>query len=311
MKRFFILTVFSFLFFSCSGYWGNDREMDGGAALAPLAIQGGGYLSSDTANDITPFLFRDPYTGKAYLFFSSDRDGSYDIFYARMNDDGTFLSPIKLGTNVNTSNPEFSPVVFLAHSMTAMPIGTNLYISIVQVTLAGSNTNVVTFYLSNDFKVYTTSYLQLSGGFKHVSVISKTNITPRLICSLGTTNVQQSSWDTNVSAGPCWKPVTVLSSSFTNNVYSTSGYMISVVSNTSYFLLDALSGGKRKFFFLYNQGSFINIFATIPAYISSYNDRDVDIDLQTMKIYFSSDRFGRGNFDLYRYNHVTFDKIIP
>lgn len=50
--------------------------------------------------------------GKAVLFFSSDRsagEGAMDIWYAFMNDDGTFEIPINAGKKVNTIEDDITP----------------------------------------------------------------------------------------------------------------------------------------------------------------------------------------------------------
>lgn len=50
--------------------------------------------------------------GKPVLFFSSDRgagEGAMDIWYAFMNEDGTFETPVNAGKNVNTIEDEITP----------------------------------------------------------------------------------------------------------------------------------------------------------------------------------------------------------
>lgn len=45
--------------------------------------------------------------------------------------------------------------------------------------------------------------------------------------------------------------------------------------------------------------------------ISSYRDRSPFVDVgDSYKVYFASDRYGKGNFDLYRYNTKTFEKSL-
>lgn len=58
---------------SCSAFFDDGKRNAGSPALQPLAISGGGYLSTDNYNEITPFLYRD--SGRAWLFFSSVRFG--------------------------------------------------------------------------------------------------------------------------------------------------------------------------------------------------------------------------------------------
>ena len=97
---------------SCSMFFDADKRQDGSKGLKPLSLIGGGTLSDDTAQDQHPFLFRSKV--KNYLFFSSDRAGSNDIYYAEMSADGDFYPPVLMDTNnINSStSPEWSPVVF-------------------------------------------------------------------------------------------------------------------------------------------------------------------------------------------------------
>ena len=46
-----------------------------------------------------------------------------------------------------------------------------------------------------------------------------------------------------------------------------------------------------------------------PVYVYSSYSEDFTpfIDTETFKVYFASDRYGFGNYDLYRYNYVTYD----
>ncbi|MGA2142486.1 MAG: hypothetical protein ABSG94_08680 [Brevinematales bacterium] len=106
----FMILVLSFC--CCSGYFTDNGPVQQ-AGMLRLAMEGGGYLSSDTANDITPFLFRDRASGNNYLFFASDRGGTYALYYAQMDPAGNFFNLTKMDPVINQpGTTNFSPVVF-------------------------------------------------------------------------------------------------------------------------------------------------------------------------------------------------------
>ena len=97
---FLILLIVS----SCSGFLDQEKIDRDGIGINALALSdGSGYISTDEFNEITPFIFKNTNNGKKYLFFSSDRGGSYDIYYAEMDTDGKFSHPVKMDSNVNTT----------------------------------------------------------------------------------------------------------------------------------------------------------------------------------------------------------------
>lgn len=68
------------------------------------------HLSSDDYSIENPYLSKDGTT----LYFSSDMpggEGGYDLYYAKVNVDGTVGEPINLGKNINTPNDEKTPFI--------------------------------------------------------------------------------------------------------------------------------------------------------------------------------------------------------
>jgi hypothetical protein len=60
-------------------------------------------------------------------------------------------------------------------------------------------------------------------------------------------------------------------------------------------------------------GGFYNVNGSpVKAYTNQYNDRYPFVDRRDgYRIYFASDRYGKGNYDLYRYNKLTFNLVTP
>ena len=150
--------VFGVLFLlmtvSCGVYFGDSSSEKSGGAVDSLAVKGGGYISSDEFNEITPFVYRDSQTGRAWLFFASDRsDGvHYNIYAAEMFSDGTFASPVMI-SNLNTNNVDcvFSPLVF---DIDYSSDGTNRFIAFIR-TNAESAKQVETYFLDDNLQVLT------------------------------------------------------------------------------------------------------------------------------------------------------------
>jgi hypothetical protein len=289
----------------CGGYFGQDARNDGKNAVSTLAISGGGYLSSDSANEITPFYFHDTNTGKNWLFYSSDRDSNFDIFYAEMNPDGTFQNPVKMAANINTAGQEVSPVVFYGNASLAM--ATNIiFISFIRIT--NGQTNMPTVRLQTNLAFVSELNVISNVIFSRLSLFTKTNVSPDLICCSGNTNWIRISW----SVG--W-----VTNTATTNYIGASAYQIhsmnayleewAVGANqfTNYYLMETTAGGKRQLTLGRKGYLGLNQAEGIPLYASPNNDRDPDIDMYSKKVYFSSDR--RGTYDLYRYNNLTFDKV--
>ncbi len=302
---------------SCAGYFDAENADRTGKTVQPLAIAGGGYLSSDTHNEITPFVFRDPNTGRNWLFYSSDKDGTYDIYYSELLSDGMFNQPFKLDYPINTSNSnELSPILFFYNRSGSV----ELYISFIQKPETHDSTNIISWVInSNTFN--TNDWLQdtFPTNAIHIGYEMETNdliYGGRLIVSFGSGNVvfykkgidhTEFRWGI-VSMGEPRTNYQVMNS--VNTSYAANGFYEPVSENYYYIFQNSSSqlwGGAVTSF-----GDVTNFFS-IPAYASSYHDRDPFIDYGDVSwpVYFSSDRYGRGNFDLYRYNSMTFKKVIP
>src|SRR5271157_4151878 len=100
--RIFLAITAAAVLYSCSGFLSHNGTNSGKSSQQAeklnLAMEGGGYLSSDTANDITPFMFRNG--GNTYIFFASDRGGSLAVYYAQMDSAGKFFNLNELGTDI-------------------------------------------------------------------------------------------------------------------------------------------------------------------------------------------------------------------
>ena len=66
---------------------------------APINI---GDVVNTSSNEAAPAYFEDPTTGKAFLYFTSDRDGDEDIYQSARNSNGTFGAV----TSVDSLNSE-------------------------------------------------------------------------------------------------------------------------------------------------------------------------------------------------------------
>jgi hypothetical protein len=151
MKRNVILGVLFLLLTGCA--WYNDLNGGADAGMSPVSQVGGGYISSDTANDVTPFMFRSVTDGHDYLFFASDRGnavGSYDIYYS-MKVGSDFTAPVKLEGVSTSGGSEKSPVVFY--------YGTTTVIAYISDTADGQDVIFYQLSLSNRiFSAETTLY---------------------------------------------------------------------------------------------------------------------------------------------------------
>lgn len=303
---FLSLAVLSLLAFSCSGYFDRDAGLENDKSLSPLAIRGGGYLSSDTADDITPFYYHDTNTGKNWLFFSSDRDGSYDLYYAEMNTDGSFQKPVKMDANINTTADEVSPVIYFG-PYTLATVAYRQFVTFLRMT--AGQTNLIVIALGSNF-TYNSAYTPVSNvAYSRLSLFNQTNVdgNPQLMACGGKTNWFARGWGLGE-----WSTSDTTNgvSNSTSPIYSMNGYLeewaVGANQYTNYYLIATSFGGKRQLY-LARKGFGINRVDRISSYSSYYNDEDPDIDMFKKKVYFSSDR--RGNYDLYRFNIVTYDKI--
>ena len=302
MKTFFLASILLSLFY-CSGYFNmnNSDEADGDLSLA--LADGSGYLSTDNYNEITPFLYRNPDNGKAYLFFASDRDGNYDIYYAEMDDKGKFSKPTKMDANINTTNDETSPVVFKAVSSGAS-FTTNTYVSLIKLTL-GAGKQVYTYQIDSlnftNISSVDCSNIQAA----NIGLLDKTNVGPYLLVTTNGTNFSEYYWD---EYGHGWTFYSSRDFSSDLPILSVDGFSYDYEHS---FIINVMVENKYRLYGgYYCIEPLTNYLYPIKEYSSPYNDKDPCIDLATMKVYFASDRYGKGNYDLYRYNILTFDEVM-
>jgi hypothetical protein len=299
MKNIFI-SLGTFLFLSSCGLLFTTNES---GAVTPLALTGGAQLSTDDHNEICPFLVR-MMDGSAYLFYSSDQNGSYDIWAAKMNPDGNFGTPVRLGSPVNSdSSNETFPVV--------QQYGQGFRVTLLRIL--NTFTNVYSYYLDTNF-ISTAPADDILTSAKSLGLIKRPD-NEYLLMANG--NLSVPSWyDMNGR----WDTIdtTVISNA---NVVALNGIAVSL-SNNDYIQLyieETLINGKHS---LSAEGIFMHSITNFPYvtnlpfnistpdYQSKYNDITPFIDYAGgFKVYFASDRYGKDNYDLYRYNIYTYNKL--
>ncbi|NPV02635.1 MAG: hypothetical protein HPY53_14775 [Brevinematales bacterium] len=293
MKNIFTVLGIALLFTSCGLLFTTSES----GAVTPLALTGGTPLSTDDYNEKCPFLYRNS-NGTNYLFFSSDRAGSYDLYYAAMDNNGNFSTPVKLGSPYNEDGADETYPVLVDSSM-------GLRLAFIRTT----NSNSVVFFYTvdaNNFSplmldyTYTNNVTGLGcivrSGVQYVMAASGTKVLSQFEVAFSSVNPSGS---TNL-AGEAY--------SFGNMTVSiqTNGY-------AEVFAKDSIVAGKHqislegsvKFSILtFSVSSNINLRSEI--YQSGFNDISPFIDYADgAKLYFASDRYGKGNYDLYRYNIYT------
>lgn len=310
---FLVLLAFS----SCGGYFDQEQTGQDGK-LQPLALaDGSGFLSTDQYNEITPFVFRNPYSGKNYIFFSSDRSGNYDIYYSELLDDGTFIKPIKMSNDINTSSNEISPVLFYYNFFGNV----QLFISYIQISPNLASTNIITWIIdSNSFT--NRDYVQDSDFNTNATHIGyaedPTNflLGGNLIVSFGNSKIQlcnkgtvntEFRWALLNQSEPRTNGKTM---NLSKTAYAANGFYDPIFGSTHYIFQNSanqLWAGKVSL------SNTVTNFFDLPLYASRYRDIDpfVDSGDPLWKVYFASDRNGKGNFDLYRYNYMTYRVVAP
>jgi len=156
MKKMLIVSVFSSILMSCGLLFTTSNT-----PVNTLQLSDGTYLSTDEYNEITPFAFHDT-TGISYLFFSSDRSNSYDIYYSIINPDGTFGKAVMLPSPVNqTNSDEMYPVVLFD----------GFYYIMAFIRIVTNQTNVLS--ADTDNPVFTTASMGnvLTGNFTGLGYI--------------------------------------------------------------------------------------------------------------------------------------------
>ncbi|MGA2142976.1 MAG: hypothetical protein ABSG94_11220 [Brevinematales bacterium] len=294
-----IITSMGAALYGCSGLLSHNSGSESQQAEnVSLALQGGGNLSSDTANDITPFIYRDG-SGNAYIFFASDRSGTMAIYYAQMNSAEKFYNLKELGPDINQpGTADFSPVVFQYNGEAC----------ITYLSVSGGATNILTYQLTPSFQtnggmlseigIYDAVHISYIAGASSLSIVEK---------SLPD-QVSLYHWNAGY-----WMASTTITVSAPHN--SAAGFQNANGSFASlYMLYDSTSGSKRQLNGEISVTGPANAYSAInmPVYASSANDAYPFIDTaDNYKVYFASDRYGKGNYDLYRYNNTAYNNQVP
>jgi hypothetical protein len=320
-----VIVAFVILLAGCSGYFSGENNTAGSGKADTLALSGGGYLSSLQYDDRSPFLYRDPDSGKAWLFFSSKRGGNNinEIYYAALNSDGKFSQPVKMDSNINNGivNSD-SPVVFQALDHAG---ATNIYLSILR---GGS---IETWYLDSNFNTTNTASEDfftpdVGGGPTAIGLYQDdpagSLFSDSLIVFYGTNFIE--TYIKQNEGSFYWSYVNLID--LNRNVYSGCGsaiYFFGISkskvksgwpSDTNTYdrgyIFSVISNKPQLAWTEDFSGSFSLGLAVFPDYASAYQDTDPMVDPKTLQVYFASDRNGSGNFDLYRYNVKTFDQAM-
>ncbi|OHD56026.1 MAG: hypothetical protein A2Y33_11270 [Spirochaetes bacterium GWF1_51_8] len=299
MKKLFVFSLIIGLFTSCSLFFIGDNYEN---KIVPLAVSGGGNLSTDSHNEISPFLFRGS-DGTVLLFFASDRLGSYDIYVSRMNSGDEFSVPAKLPFPVNGDNTyEAYPVVHESYP--------NLKVTLLKIS--NSVTNIYTYTIDTNFISNLATFIVYESP-KGLGMIRKTYenllLLPKGIKSVGVYGSINGEWDMPGSTN------------LMNDVFALNA--ISIQTNNmngdtiDLYIAEIVTGGKHQLaaegwvksgYFTNTVIQQLNISSEL--YSSAYNDITPFIDYQGgFKVYFASDRYGKGNYDLYRYNIYTYNKL--
>ena len=323
-----ISVLFIFLVSACSGFFpGNgNKGMNNINSTSLEMSDGSGALSSANHNDITPFLYRSG--NRAWLFFASDRAGHYNIYFAEMDANGRFFNLTMMDSNVNSQYDTFSPVVFqggvyIAASDNYAPSNFISYL-----VVSNGTTNLYSTMIDTNFAGLSPAVLDIpSIQATHISLYDKTDASvptypPYSYLSVSTGSSLTSNYQWSVYAASnteYWVTyIPLLDASNAGNIYGIDGYTAPSPYYGQLFLMDIQSNSQRQLYFgalwVSNTSGTSHVILTniyqISDYSSGYNDGYPCIDLTTMKVYFSSTRYGKGFWNLYRFNIKTFDREI-
>jgi hypothetical protein len=311
MKALFIL-VLGIFFTSCSGYFNEIADPRSKDPIYSLALaDGSGFISTDDHNEITPFIFKDTNTGKKYLFFASDRGGDYDIYYAEMDNNGKFSQPAKMPVPISSSDNEFSPVVFYA--LDSAGLNKVLFISFCHGFPGG--TNLETHQLDADFNsIFQTDPFGI-GDNSRLSLIYDKDY-PELVAANGDVMWTSYGWDYSAVNWTFPSPQ-YPGPDNSNPITSVSGFRTvdpnDYMETATWHILSVTADGRNQICvsgISNDYGSVSYKYFRVSPYVSAFNDKDPYVDIDDLKVYFSSDRYGKGNFDLYRYNDARYDRVF-
>ncbi len=313
MKK--ILLMFLIIALSnCSGYITFDNDTD--VSAQKLAVIEGGTLSLKGSDQISPFLFRDTNFSNPVLFYASDQNGNFDIFYSLMDETtGQFHTPHPLGNIVNSGAQETHPYVFWYYDY--FNFTNKLFISFIR----NDSTNKILMTVALD-SVFSNKFLQqgiTNSGISGIVTINQANgMAGQLAVNFSngySTNFQFDLYPPSI--GWSYPSVKYFGSQY---VTGGSGLKQSVEGTAEFYLLNTEILGKNQLL-LYEYLDFYGLSSNYvvtnefvpPQYSSIFKDKDPFVDFidpntnYTVKVYFSSDR--QGDFDLYRYNEYTYNVV--
>lgn len=306
MKRIILFIAAAMILAGCA--WYNDLNGGSGDGLSPVSQVGGGFISSDDANDITPFMFRSQSDGNDYLFFASDRGnavGSYDIYYS-MKVGSDFTEPVKLEGVSSSEGSETSPLVlYFGVSTVIAYLSENAGVQTVefhQLGLVNRKFTNETTLLSEpcsdkalDLAFNYTNHIYI--GYENKSIIDYTYEGDYLYSN----NV--------IIADSAFTSIDVVKVKVSlSGVYTEAEAFFYGVTTNGY---EQITKAVVNVFTLIGHGTLTNAQTYDISDYSSLalqcNDRDPFVDMNDgAKVYFASDRYGLGNYDLYRFNTETF-----
>ena len=306
------ITLLFFLFalasVGCAAYFDSDVTTDTGRVEALALNSWNGFLSSSVANDIDPAIYR--FNGNAYLIFSSDRNGSYDLFVAKMGSDGRFQAPVMLGESVNTGLDETSPTIvaeptgYYDQMFNFIVTNTNLRLSFIRTS--DTHTQIIVGLL-------TATNLELEAGSSNGYVapfifahLTGYNLDYTLKVILAGGNIA----DLMIGGNSFLTPMTNIPG--IQSLRSAIQGFIPQSSSLHLYSASFLSGGYCQLGACADQVD--------PAYFTHYNIGEYSVSadetapfveaLDGYRVYFASKRSGSGNYDLYRYNIKNFYNTV-
>ncbi len=304
--------VLSVCLWSCSGYF-NQGDVTGDQLADTLAIEGGGGYLSGPSNEISPYLYRDMNKQNPALFFSSDRDGDYDIYYAPMNGNGKFQELKKLSESIiNLTNQELYPQVYYAYDYNYSNI---LLLSFVRI-VGGSNF-ICTYQTDTEFSVFiSNSFFYQYWPVSSLFVVNDYYYPTLWVVDDYSSDIKTYGWSpfyeriyyeaTNYLTSPLPGLQSIYYFNDGNNAYS--GDV-----NLMEFNADYRSQLYISYYFTRtNPPGQISQLYPVREYTSSYNDRWPYVDVpDNAKVYFASDRGENGDYDLFRYNSYSLSNVLP
>lgn len=310
MKKLGILLLL-FSLASCGFYFGvGNSEMRSGD-LEMAGTTDGGSLSSDTANDIDPFMYYDM-EGQGYLFFASDRDGGdYDIYYAKKNGDLFETARRIEDSRVNGPSDETSPILYYDYgtsytNLILLLLREDMLISIQLTNLVHSDYSDTNFDAGPQARLGSVASYdsQNVDGIIYFSDTGSAEVayrTPEYFDILNVNPIEASAMEPMSGGTGIYQEET-----------PTTG-----ISNYSFYLMETKTNGYSQIAFSYGSGTIPDMLSGIitngtniwqNAYQSlslGINDRSPHIDIRDNgKLYFASDRYKDSGsyYDLYRFN---------